>query len=405
MKNSRTNTDKKIHWFSGWQFGLSVLAILNLWGSAFGLVVVSVSSWLVDLNQTADPLSLLMLAAGLFTGGLLLIPSAGYALWHLLGRRVTDPHPALHSLRPTLLIFALPLVLLLGYWVIDYPALAWLVIPPLHVVAIGLPVFWVLYLGVRDLPLGSPQRRWGVFDSGLVLGPVAVLVFEALALAAFAVGGLIWIAGQPELVAELTDLAEWLTLIQPTPDLLLDRLGPYLAQSGIFYAVLAFGALVVPLVEEAFKPVGVWLLAGRNLSQAEGFAAGVLSGAGFALFESLSITIGVEDWVMLVVVRIGTAFIHILTAGLMGWALSLAWTENRYLRLGFTYLGVVLLHGLWNGLTLLDAFTSLAQELGAEASYVPLPNLAEATPYILVGLAIAALATILWVNRRLALSK
>ena len=402
MKNSNSSSPGKIHWLSVWQFGLSVLAILNLWSSAFGLMVFSVSNWLSDLNQIAEPLGLLMLAAGMFTGGLLLLPSAGYALWHLLGREVKNPRPVLHGLRPTLLIFALPILLLLGYWVIGYPALSWLVIPVLHVLAIGIPVLWVLYLGVRDLPLGSPQRRWGVFGSGLVLGPVTVLIFEALALLGFAGAGVIWLAGQPELVKDLTDLAQWLTMVEPTPELLLDRLSPYVTQPAVIFAVLAFGALVVPLVEEALKPIGVWLLVGRDLSPGEGFAAGVLSGAGFALFESLSITIGAEDWVMLVVVRIGTAVIHIFTAGLMGWALTLAWGENRYLRLAFTYLGVVALHGLWNGLTLLNAFSTIAEEIGAETGNVPLPNLADVAPYILGALSVLALAAILAVNRHLA---
>jgi hypothetical protein len=365
---------------------------------------LGLSSLLVDIDQGTEPLTVLMMAAGLAAAGMLLLPSAGYALWRLLGREVKDRQPLLRGLRPTLLIFAFPLVLLLGYWVIDFPALSWLVIPSLHVVAIGLPVLWVLYLGVRDLPLGSPQRKWGVFGSGLALGPMVIIIFEGLALVAFAILAGILIAGQADLLQELNDLAEWMRNVEPTPEMLLDRIGPYLTRPGVISAVLVFGALIVPLIEEALKPIGVWLLAGRTLGPAAGFAAGALSGAGYALFESLAITTGIGDWVMLVVVRIGTAMIHILTAGLVGWALVLAWERGRYLNLGLTFLFAVAIHGLWNGLTLLNSFALLSQELGINGEGVLLPGLASAAPYVLVGMATAALVTLIAFNRRLARS-
>jgi hypothetical protein len=189
---------------------------------------------------------------------------------------------------------------------------------------------------------------------------------------------------------------------EPSPEMLLDRLGPFLASPGVIMAVLAFGAVVVPLIEEAIKPIGVWLLAGRNLRPAEGFAAGVLSGAGFAFFESISITIGAEDWVTLVVVRIGTAFIHILTTGLTGWALALAWQGKGYLRLAFTYIGVVLIHGAWNALSLLTTFTVMSQELDISVNILTLPALPAVAPVILSVMAALAFGLILLINRRLA---
>ncbi len=401
MRNSNPNLERKIHWYSVVQFALSVLAIFNLWSSAFGLIVVGMTSWLVDIGAAPEPLSLLMMAAGMIAAGLLLVPSASYALWRLLGREVKSSPLQFGGLRPSLLILAFPLVLLLGYWAINIPALAWLLIPPLHVLAIGLPVLWLLYLGVRDLPLGSPQRRWGVFGSGLVLGPVLILALEAVALLGLAIVGGFFIAGQPDLVRELSNLAEWLSLTEPAPEMVFERLGPYLMRPGVIFAVITFGALIVPLIEEALKPIGVWLLIGRNLRPSAGFAAGVLSGAGYALFESLAITTGAEDWISLVVIRVGTTVIHILTTGLTGWALTLAWRRNRYLLLGFTYLGAVLYHGLWNGLTLLNSFATLSQEFQIPAN-IPLPGLANLAPNILGAMAAAALLALLIVNRHLA---
>jgi hypothetical protein len=62
---------------------------------------------------------------------------------------------------------------------------------------------------------------------------------------------------------------------------------------------------------------------------------------------------------MVVVARMGTSLIHILTAGLTGWALTLAWGEKRYLRLALSYLAAVALHALWNGTVILTAIVEL----------------------------------------------
>jgi hypothetical protein len=90
----------------------------------------------------------------------------------------------------------------------------------------------------------------------------------------------------------------------------------------------------------------------------------------------------------------GTGVIHILTSGLTGWALALAWRERQYLRLGLVYLGVALIHGLWNGLTLLlvfSGFSPLLEQVHPD----------QWVPYVLVGMSIAGLASLLWINSRL----
>jgi hypothetical protein len=156
----------------------------------------------------------------------------------------------------------------------------------------------------------------------------------------------------------------------------------------------------VPLVEEAVKPIGVWLLLKRSLSPAEGFAAGALSGAGFAIFESLAASSTGEGWLILVSGRIGTAAVHILTTALMGWALVLARSQKRYLRLVGTYLGVVLIHGAWNALTMFAAINGIQNELDLGVSEI-LPQISPFTPYILAVMALLIFAALLWVNRHL----
>ena len=252
-------------------------------------------------------------------------------------------------------IILLPLAVLLGDQVARRAELGWL-LAPFHVLAIGLPVLWLALLGLRGLPSGSPQRAWGVFASGLVIGPFLILVLEMVTIAGLLILWAIWVASQPELSAEFADLVQRLQYAPPNEEVILRILSPYLMRPATLFAILFVVAGIVPLIEETLKPIGIWLLAGRGLTPAEGFSAGILSGAGFALFENLGNTsLGGEGWSTLVIVRISTVLLHMLTTGLTGWALASAWSEKRYLRLGITFSIAVALHGLWNSMAVLSA--------------------------------------------------
>ena len=160
--------------------------------------------------------------------------------------------------------------------------------------------------------------------------------------------------------------------------------------------------MIVPLIEEAIKPVGVWLLAGRQLEPAAGFAAGLLSGAGYAVIESLLLTTSGQEWAYLVFARIGTGAVHILTGGLVGWALVQAWNEGSYIRLGAIYLLAVLIHGTWNGLTMVMAFDSLSPAHTASSNLELLNTISQAAPYLLGGIALLSFVGLILANRTLA---
>jgi hypothetical protein len=304
---------------------------------------------------TGDMLSataLVLNAAGTAFAGLLLIPSAAYALFRLLDK----PAPFHLRLRhPNWVILALPLILLLGFLAARTQVTSLLFLPLLHVAAAAIAVGWLLALGLKGLSVGSPQRAWGIFDMGLVAAPFLSLIAELAALFSF---GVLYLMVNPGLLDVFLGLSQSMTL--QSPEALFDLLEPYLMQPSTLYIVLVFGALVVPLLEELFKPVGVWLLVGRKPSAAQGFAAGLLSGAGYALFENFALGAGAgEEWAIVLSARLGTSLIHILTAGLMGWALSLAWTEKHYLRLALSYLAAVAIHAMWNGTVIISAATEL----------------------------------------------
>ncbi len=388
---------ERLHWLSAIQFGLSALAIFSLWSAAVSALLVGLIQIIGGGIQSVETLQLFMLGISMGFCGVLILPSATYSLARLVGRPLQSYPANLNRLRPTLLIFAFPLLAGLGYWISQNSELAWLFLPPVHVLAIGLPVLWLTYIGVRDLPLGSPQRTSGVFTSGLTLAPFLILVVEAAAVLAGILVFSLVMAFNPELADTINRLAEQLRAAPPSAEAILRTLQPIVNNRFFIFAVIVFGAVIIPLIEEQIKPIGVWLLAGRQLTPAEGYALGALSGAGYALVESLFLTSSGQDWTIIILARIGTSAVHILTAGLMGWALATAWGEGRYLRLGAVYLLAVLIHGLWNGLTITNVFANLSQAHAANPGVIS--QIGQVAPYALAGLAGASFLTILLINR------
>jgi hypothetical protein len=395
------NQQSQIDWPTAIQFGLSLLGILILWGLAAGMLAGGLMQTFNPPSLGAPGLSLLLMAAGLAFSGILLVPSAGYSLARLIGRSPERYTIHLSALKPVLWILALPVVLLAGWAVSKYPGIDWLILPWLQILGVGLPVLWVAYLGLRHLPLGTPQRMWGVFGSGLVLGPALILAAELAALIAIAIAAILFISSQPDLTNQLMALAQRLSRSPASQDQILQQLAPYLLKPGVIFTIFVFTAGIVPLIEEAIKPIGVWLLAGRILTPAAGLAAGILSGAGYALFESLTLgSNSGSDWATVVFVRSGTAIIHILTTALTGWALSLAWSEGRYLRLGATYIAAVLIHGTWNSLSLANSYKSILDSLQPGQNAIQwLYTAGSLAPYLLAAMAVAGLLALLWANR------
>jgi len=387
-----------MNYFTIIQFVLSLGAALGLWGTAALFALISVFGQ--GTAGGAASLPLLMQAAGLAATGVMVLPSATTSLRALQGKPLPVSYQPFLKLNPIFLLAALAAVLGLGY-AVSGSSLGWLVIPILHVLAVVLPVLFLLQLGLRGLPVGSPQRRSGVFGAGLVLGPLVILLAELAALLAGVVVIVLVIASQPDLIEQFQKLAENLAEFQGDPNALVDLLLPYLANPTVVILVLLFVALIVPLIEELFKPIGVYLLAGRGITPAAGFAAGALSGAGFAIFESLAMNGGGEDWLLAELARSGTAVIHILTTAMTGWALASAWRDRRFSRLVLTYACVVLLHGLWNGMTVM-ALVSEVVLPGAEAPQWPgLQFFSVLSPVVLVSLTIGAFVVFLGMNLKL----
>ncbi len=327
------------------------------------------------------------------------LPSTVYSFRRMQGEEIRPPRPG--RLRwASLLLMVWPLVLALGNQVSAQGSLAWLFLPPLHLLAVGLLIWWLVDLARQRLPAGSRQREWGVLNfSLLVTTPVVILVEIVLFVALLIFFG-VWLSGRPDLVAQLEILGQRIITSQPNPATILQLTRPYLQNPLIIFSILALLGGLVPLIEELLKPLALWALASRRLTPAEGFAAGALCGGAFALLESLlSLSNPMQDgWAMLAVGRAGTGLLHITTTALVGWAMASAWQTGSYLRLGLAYLLAAGLHGLWNALSVLSAVGVLLENPPESLRF--LTGLGQSAPFSILVL-VLLLFLLLWGGNRL----
>jgi hypothetical protein len=256
------------------------------------------------------------------------------------------------------------LSILVGSWTESIKTVNWLVLPILTIPAVVLPLGVLLALGTRNLPLGTRWQSWSVLGLGMTLIPFILLMLEAVIAIILFFGVIAYITTQPELAYRLQGLSQQILVLGPQSEAARDLLSPLLTKPGVILTALLYTALLIPAIEEIFKPFGVWLLANKMDSSAQGFALGALSGASYALIETIGVSGQGTEWATLLFTRIGTGLLHITTSALMGAAIVVAIRQRRYLRLIGTYVLAVMLHGLWNATAILYTFSSLAKILG-----------------------------------------
>lgn len=377
---------------------MGLLAIAAFWSAAFGALAIGFIGLATGSSEIGSPVTIFMLGVPLVACGFLMLPSIYYPLMRIFGKPALDSITLLSQLKPGWWILALPPVILLGHLVATQDLLAWLLLPPLHLLAVGIPTAWLLYLALRRLPLGSSQRFWGVFGSGISLAPFLIMLFEVIAALGFLILFVIYLAARPDLADKLMEMTSQLREVE-TQEAALRILAPIISNPLVIASVITFGALVVPLIEELFKPIGVWLLVGRKITPQAGFAAGALSGAGYGFIESLLLSGNAESWAALVIARIGTSAVHTLTAGLVGWALVQTWQRRRFVRLALAYICAVLIHGLWNGLTLSFSLHTLAQVENFSLRSPYIGSVGMVAPFGLAMLALGCFVGLIAANR------
>jgi RsiW-degrading membrane proteinase PrsW (M82 family) len=279
-------------------------------------------------------------------------------------------------------------------------SLGWLAAAPFYIISIGLPLVLLVWIGVGGIPLGSRNRFWGSLGIGMTVGPFLATLMEFFVYLGVLVILIFILMLNPNWLATLQQV---IAQIHTATDIdsVMQILAPYLSNSlGLISLFLVLG-LLTPLVEETLKPVIVWLLAKRLQGPSQGFALGVISGAGFALVESLlaSSTPG-QGWGQLLAVRAGGGLMHIFASGVMGWGIASAW-QGKPLRLLGTYVLSVIIHGLWNSAAIIIEIGSLQPYLNNDVFSKSLDSFSLAGTIVLGLLVLLTLPALILINRKM----
>jgi RsiW-degrading membrane proteinase PrsW (M82 family) len=139
---------------------------------------------------------------------------------------------------------------------------------------------------------------------------------------------------------------------------------------------------------------------------ARAFLWGVGAGAGFALAENVfnGALGGAEGWPLGAVARLGATLMHCATGGLVGWGWGQLWTSRRPFRLVGSYIGAVLIHGVWNAITVSAVLLSASTLVhNGKTTWLPLTIFGTLISIGLIGLlTIACALAIPWAGRKLA---
>jgi RsiW-degrading membrane proteinase PrsW (M82 family) len=333
---------------------LVFVAALGIVAAGFFAGLLSLAmALLAEGNQrlagTTLSLSILGLTAGLG------LPLAWHAWRAMQGR----PSSTFRPRSPWPLVGAFLLAVTAGLAVLELELLPALLFPPLHLVAALTPPLLILVLVARGLG-GAGRWRDAVLQlsSGSFLATPLAFLVEGAFLFGLLVLLMAWLALQPggqEMLQALSDrLAENPSLQDP------EVLLPLLTSPGVILATLLIIGLLVPVVEELVKAVGVVLVAYRRPNAREAMLWGLAGGAGFAMVEALFNTTGsLPTWAPTIVLRVGASVLHCAAGALMG----LAWQQLLVRRswapaLGL-YLAAVAMHAAWNTVTVGVAFLSL----------------------------------------------
>lgn len=261
------------------------------------------------------------------------------------------------------LILSLPILLLAGAACFQSEELRIYVLPIITSLILLAGVVWLVRIGSGQAWGKNLTRNSGLFSlmSGFTVW--FIMFLEMVAMMIFGIALLSKLAENPSWTQKITDL---LALLQSNPDSseVLQSLDGFVSVPTLIGIVFLMVAVLMPVIEELFKTLGVWIFSGRGLNPAEGWVAGLMSGAAFALMEGLLYGVQVstlnvaQDWVVSVIGRTGGSVLHTLCGGLVGLAFAKTWKDKKPWRVIGSFVLVIFLHGLWNSLALLPTIFS-----------------------------------------------
>jgi len=346
----------------------TALFILGLLGFLFYMGVSALTGLgglLNNANSTAtlEVVQPLALAAMFFIVGMLLAPGAWSAFRRMNGR---EEYPS--AARLPFRLWHIPLLILLwlgglflGQWAAESNSPAWIILPLLMPLCVIPPIWLALGLAGRGYNFNPRWRSWNTLTIGATLGPLFILVAEMVILGILLIAVIVFIVSQPDLFQSLEALVLRLQSAHSEEEVLA-AIGPLVTSPRAIGIILLAVSLLVPLIEEALKPLAVWLFARQLNTRLDGFALGAISGAAYSLFETSGIgSAAGQDWLVLLGARGGTSLLHIAASAWVGSAIVPAIRERKWLLLLGVYASAVGLHGTWNALSVFNGLGLAAE--------------------------------------------
>jgi hypothetical protein len=357
---------KQTHWASFLTLiviGISILFLLSF------ILLMGIASIMDLFNDTGQAATSMISAVAFGFIFLLLLLCGWFVLQKTRGLEQADQ--SFKFPFATWLWIALPLLVVFSIIVgglvtlAEFQWLNWLTLPLLTILVIVPPIWLLFGIASNGLDLGPRWRFFSILSLGMTVSPFIMILIEIAILVTIIIGGSVYVAvTQPELVGEIERLSLMMNETM-NEEAMLSMLAPYLTNPTLITVVIGYIAIIVPLIEELLKPLAVWLFARQIESPAQGFALGVLSGAAFALVESLNASAdGSTSWAVIVTARTGTSVLHMLTSGLVGWGIASAFKEKRIGRLIGAYSSAVLIHGVWNAAAAGTGISALGESIG-----------------------------------------
>jgi hypothetical protein len=331
------------------------------------LVFLGVSGVLAKTNSLMDITAVFMLAGLIAAVGILNIPSIVLAGRSLSGKQFEPGIETSPFRLASFALISLPVCLLGGQWITQTTLAVWL-LPWFNILALLIPIWWLVEFGRRQLPLGSSQRSWGLVSISLGVTPLITLLAELILTVLVVLVVFMKLSVEPVWMDKFNQLIIQFNQSDFDPQFFASFLKDLLASPLVITTIFLTVGLFMPLMEELLKPLGLWALRKRLLTPAEGFSGGLICGAGFALIESATMiaqTGGGSDWGQMVLLRIGTSLLHITASGFVGWGLASAWRQKKYGRTMLTILAAAGVHGLWNTLAILIVLLPFITSTGA----------------------------------------
>ena len=354
-----------------WRTMLLGISSLGAALSAFAI------AWLIIVFGAFAPqkgrsiLENVVIVTGITFIGAVFLPSVYYCIQRLRGREIPEAAPKLLKVwQGCLLAIVWAGTAMLAQLWVDNDIFKWFT-PPLYLLAIGIPVYFLIRLVSGGLNAGSRQRFWGVLATSIALGvTLAVIVETMLVIVGLVIVG-IYIGLHPEVSAVFKQITDQITNA-PSIDAAMNAIEPWLNSPVAFLLALLFFSGLAPIIEETAKSLAAWTIFDRLDSPAQGFVVGALSGAGFGLFESLMASAMPDSsWAASLMVRGGSTMMHIMAASLTGWGVAAFRIGNpgggRVLRLVAMYALAMFMHGLWNASAIMIVFGNLPLPAGAGA--------------------------------------